>query len=43
MMFEMTGFVVGAVGIGVPLVMLYRREANRVMNAISGPGPKRRA
>jgi hypothetical protein len=42
MIFEMTGFLVGVVAIGVPLLLLYRREANRAMTAISGTGARRR-
>jgi hypothetical protein len=42
MIFEMTGFLVGVVAIGVPLLLLYRREANRAMTAISGTGGRRR-
>jgi hypothetical protein len=42
MIFEMTGFLVGVVGIGVPMLMLYRRQLNRAMTAISGTGTRRR-
>ncbi len=42
MIFEMTGFLVGVVAIGIPLLLLYRREANRAMTAISGTGTRRR-
>jgi hypothetical protein len=34
MVFEVAGFLFGAVGIGAALVLLYRRQANRVLEDI---------
>ena len=41
MIFEMTGFLVGVLGIGVPMLMLYRRQLNRTMRAMMAPGARR--
>lgn len=41
MIFELTGFLVGVIGIGVPMLLLYRREANRAMNAMTATGARR--
>jgi hypothetical protein len=34
MVFEMAGFLFGMLGIGAALLLLYRRQTNRTMNAI---------
>jgi hypothetical protein len=38
MIFEMTGSLAGVLGIGVPMLMLYRRQLNRAMTT---PGARR--
>lgn len=41
MVFEVAGFLFGVVAIGTALLLLYRRQANRALDAIHGHGAQR--